>query len=498
MRRRWGNDATEAAEGPSSKNQGPVKNQAPSYKPRKAAGNEEASTNKIAEVRGKAWAWCALHVWWVVLFLVWGVWAGMGAERVDSAKEFVGLLVKEDFAGAEAKFDGTMKSALPEAKLKETWLGILQQTGPFKKQAGNRVQRVDVYDVVFVTCEFEKATLDAKVVYDGQGKVAGLFFVSTQMAAKSTPPPYADKKLFREQPFTVGSGEWKLPGTLSLPLKTNPPCAAVVLVHGSGPGDRDETIGANAPFRDLAWGLASRGIAVLRYEKRTRACSAKLATTDLTKFTVREEAIDDAVSAVAQLRKTPGLDPKRIFVLGHSLGGTIAPRIGLADPQVAGLIVLAGSTRPLEDLMVEQVRYLTALQGPLTAEAQAQVDAMVASAKKVKALTAADATSSVPILRAPPAYWLDLRAHDPVAGARELKMRMLILQGARDYQVTTVDFELWKKGLGETPRVTFKLYPDLNHLFITGQGKSTPAEYEKPGNVAEVVVADIASWILAR
>ena len=97
---------------------------------------------------------------------------------------------------------------------------------------------------------------------------------------------------------------------------------------------------------------------------------------------------------------------------------------------------------------------------------------------------------------APPQYWLDLREHDPLAAAKTLKQPLLILQGGRDYQVTEADFDGWKKALGSQPAVTFKLYPTLNHLFMVGEGKSTPAEYERAGNVAESVVADIADWIL--
>jgi len=269
-----------------------------------------------------------------------------------------------------------------------------------------------------------------------------------------------------------------------------------VLVHGSGPNDRDETIFANKPFRDLAWGLASKGVAVLRYEKRTKQYAAKLAASGIGKFTVKEETIDDALGAVAQLRSIDNIDSKRIFVLGHSLAGMVAPRIGQTDPKLAGLIILAGSTRPLEDLMVEQTRYLLSLDGKISEAGQAKLDELLVEMAKVKRLTSADASSPKLLLHAPPLYWLDLREHDPVVAVKTLKQPLLILQGGRDYQVTTADFEGWKKALGSQPAVTFKLYPELNHLFVSGEGKSTPAEYERPGHVAEVVVTDIADWIL--
>ena len=126
---------------------------------------------------------------------------------------------------------------------------------------------------------------------------------------------------------------------------------------------------------------------------------------------------------------------------------------------------------------------------------QAWLADLESSAAKVKKLTAADVTSSTPIIGAPPAYWLDLRQHDPLAIARELKQPLLILQGGRDYQAAPIDFERWKKALGAQPKVSFKLYPELNHLFIAGEGKSMPDEYMQAGHVAETVVTDIADWI---
>jgi hypothetical protein len=269
-----------------------------------------------------------------------------------------------------------------------------------------------------------------------------------------------------------------------------------VLVHGSGPNDRDETVGANKPFRDLAWGLASKGVAVLRYEKRTKEHADTYKTKGHGELTVKEETVDDAVSAAAQLRATEGIDPKRVYVLGHSLGGMVTPRIAKADPQIAGLIILAGATRPLEDMIIEQTRYLMSLKGTPSADEAAKLAELESAVAKIKKLTSADVASPAAILGAPPSYWLDLRQYDPPTVAQGLKLPMLILQGERDYQVTAVDFDRWKSALGGRPAVTFKLYPTLNHLLIAGDGKSTPAEYEKAGHVAEAVVADIAEWIV--
>ena len=123
--------------------------------------------------------------------------------------------------------------------------------------------------VVYVTTQFALGKTVVKVVYGPAGKVSGLWFVPESASAAYVTPAYVDVTSFTETEVTVGSGQWALPGTLTIPRGAGP-FPGVVLVHGSGPNDRDETIGPNKPFRDLAQGLASKGIAVLRYEKRTK------------------------------------------------------------------------------------------------------------------------------------------------------------------------------------------------------------------------------------
>jgi dienelactone hydrolase len=415
-----------------------------------------------------------------------------------SGEQFVDLLAKGDFAGAVARYDQTMRAALPEPKLREAWQSVEAQAGGFRKRLQTRLLKIESYDVALVTCEFERAKLETKVVFNAQGEVSGLFFLPSTAGTESAGlPSYVRTNAFREKDFVVGSGEWRLPGTLTLPLSKNGKrVPAIVLVHGSGPNDRDETIGAARPFRDLAWGLATKGVAVLRYEKRTKEYAARFIA-DKPKLTAREETIDDALVAVNQLRQSEGIESNRIFVLGHSFGGTVAPRIGEADVRIAGLIVMAGATRHIEDMLVEQNRYILSLPGVhFSFVEQEQLRDLEAKVAQIKKLTSADESSSTVILGAPPAYWLDLRAHDPVAEASRLKQPVLILQGGRDYQVTPAQFDEWKKGLEGSTSATFKLYSELNHLFIAGKGKSTPQEYDAPGHVAEEVVTDITDWVL--
>ena len=412
----------------------------------------------------------------------------------EKALQFVELLAAGRFTDAHNTFDNTMKTALPPDKLEEIWTGLRQQVGAYKGPIAVRSETSAGLVAIIVQAEFEQAPMDIRVVYAGDELIAGLFFQPAQVTYES--PPYADPDAFTERDVTVGSGQWQLPATLTLPAGDGP-LPALVLVHGSGPNDRDESIGPNKPFRDLAEGLATAGIAVLRYDKRTLHYADALAAAE--DLTVREETVDDALAAVETLRALPEVSGGDIFVLGHSLGGTLVPRIGLDDPGIAGFIVAAGAARPLEDLILEQTRYLLSLEKEPTAEQQKAVAALEEQVKRVKDpnLSTEVPAADLP-LGIPPAYWLDLRGYDPPAVARDLERPLLIIQGGRDYQVTEEDFALWEKALAQAADVEFVLYSQLNHLFMSGDGPSRPTEYLRPGHVAADVVSDIASFVFAN
>ncbi len=424
------------------------------------------------------------------------------AVQVQHAQALLDRLARQDFADAEAGFDQTMRQQLPETKLREVWTGLVAQAGEYQETTGSRVTTQGAYTVVVLTAVFVQTPLDVTVSFDEAGRVAGLFFSAASTSSTgssgdsgSQAPTYVRRDAFTERDVTVGSGEWTLPGTLSMP-KGAGPFPAVVLVHGSGPNDRDETIGPNKPFRDLAWGLASKGIAVLRYDKRTKVYAARLAAdADLT---VQQETVDDAAAAARLLRASTAVDPRRVFLLGHSLGGMLAPRIARREPSPAGLVILAGTARPLEDVILEQVRYLASLPGQAAGAGQGQVRELEAKVARVKdpGLSKTTPAAGLP-LGIPAAYWLDLRSYRPAEVAATLPQPMLILQGGRDYQVTGADLAVWKQALASRPNVTTRLYPDLNHLFMSGTGMSTPQEYQRTGHVDQRVVADIAAFIAA-
>ena len=420
---------------------------------------------------------------------------------METAQQIVAQVAHGDFAAVEQRLADRIKPFLPVGTIQATWQGLEQQVGAFQELGKTSAVQTQDGLVQVVTCVFERASLDVNVVLNDAGEIIGLTItpvgtVEQQANATYEPPPYAQPERFHEHEVQIGHGKWVLPGTVSIP-QGDGPFAAVLLVHGSGPQDRDETIPPNKPFRDLAWGLASQGIAVLRYEKRTKVYAAQLRSERDT-LTVKEEVIDDALEAVALLRERPEIDAQQSFVLGHSLGGYLAPRLGAADSQIRGLIILAGSARPFEDVILDQMTYVLSLSMPDTEVRQQQLAVLKKQVELVKdpdRLPAA-AASDLP-LGVPAAYWLDLNSYHPEKVAQTLNQPMLFLLGESDYQVTRDDFQIWQDALDGRGDVQFKLYPGLSHLFMLVEGgqKATPATYTVAGHVAEEVVNEIGSWI---
>ena len=406
------------------------------------------------------------------------------------AREVAAELKAQDFPALESRFDEAMKAALPEAQLAVFWSQTLERAGALRTCGEPRTQVSAEFTLAFSPCTFEKQKAELRLTLRPDGRIAGMFLAPETDARRDwTPPPYVVPAAFTEREATVASGIAKLPATISMP-KGKGPFPGIVLVHGSGPHDRDETVGGARVFQDLAQGLASRGVAVLRYEKRTKTYQKELAGTR--DITLRDEVVDDALAALKLLRTTPGVDPARVSLLGHSLGGILAPRIASEDGKTASLVLLATPSRPMSEVVHDQVAFLTGSgAGPAQ---QAAAASLRAQAQALADLYAGRPPGDAMIFGAAPAYWLELKAQTPTSTAAKLGIPILVLQGGRDYQVSAKDFAGWKAALEGTPRATLKTYPALNHLFVAGEGPSTPAEYEKPGHVAPEVVEDLASF----
>ncbi len=410
--------------------------------------------------------------------LAGGLLAQPAADPASVARKSLDAMLAAKYSDASQAFTPDMKTAYPEASM--GGLGArIKSFGALQKIDDPTVQKIGPNTIVVLPAHFANENINFRYIVNQNGQIAGMFLLPGAIAWHS--PAYSKPGAFTERAVTVGT-DWKLPGTLTVPAGAGP-FPGVVLVQDSGPHDRDETVYGNKVFRDLAEGLSSRGIVVLRYDNRRKVYPAR---TDTSGFTVEQEAVDDAVQAAAVLRQQKEVAPKRVYLVGHGLGGYVAPRIAVKDGKLAGIVLLAANVRPLEDLMVQEAVTLG-----LPAN---QVTMIKAAAAKVKGLEQQD-SDAPPILGRQVSYWLDLKGYDPSADAAKLSIPILILQGERDFQVPMQDFAMWKTALASHKNATLKSFPALNHIFVAGEGKSTAAEYQKAGHVDPQVIQEIAAWV---
>ncbi len=413
----------------------------------------------------------------------------------EIATKVVEELTEEEFEEAFGKFNEEMQQAMPYELLGHTWGQLVDQAGEFDRILSLREETIQGYDVIFVTTEFGHRIIDIRIVFDDEKWIAGLFFEPARDFSEEEweAPEYVDADGFREEEVTFGQTPWILSGTLTLP-EGNGPHPAVILVHGSGPADRDVTIGPNKPFKDIAEGLSSRGIAVFRYDKRTYTYQQELEEY-AGEFTVWDEAIDDALEGIAFLVEHEEIHSEEIFLAGHSLGGMLAPRIARETEELKGLIFLAAPARSLGELMIMQTEYLIEHQDENQEVTEEELEELYRQVERIQDPDLPLTTPQEDILGLHAAYWLDLQRYDPLETARELSLPMIFLQGERDYQVTMEDFRLWWEVLEDESRSTFRSYPEANHLFMRGEGLSLPEEYFEANHVEEAVIFDLADWI---
>ena len=294
----------------------------------------------------------------------------------------------------------------------------------------------------------------------------------------------------------------ELPGILTVP-KGDGPFPAVVLIQGSGSSDKDEAVGGLKPFRDLAEGLAEKGVAVYRFDKRSYVYGMEMMGNP--QLTLMDESIDDAVNAVQLLAAQEKIDPERIFVLGHSLGGNAIPAVSRELEQkpvkACGFVMMAASPRPLDVLMREQYDFLYSLMPEETEGQQTEKATFLAEKEKIFSeldrLQDLDALADDDtVLGIRKSYWKWLADYDILQAAKEITRPVLLLQGEEDYQVTMEDFGIWKETVGDRENWRMISYPGLVHPFVPGQKTEGSDAYTRSAKVDAGVIRDIAEFIL--
>ena len=414
-------------------------------------------------------------------------------ETAADADEWAAAFLGEHPEGLEGAWAMTEQMEAAEAQLGGIGAMAKQLAGlGTVREIGSAYEDEIRGDKAFlIPCVFPVMRVDLVLVVR-DGAIAGLSTGPYSGAEEERAESDAYDRVELALPVPSLNGE--LPGELTVP-KGEGLYPAVILLQGSGSSDRDETLGNLKPFRDIAEGLAERGVAVYRFDKRSYTYGAEMATNK--QLTLADEYLEDAVHAVQLLAEQEKIDPERIFVLGHSLGGTAIPAVAReleqAKTKARGFIMMAASARPLDELMREQYDFLYSLMPEVSEAQQAEKDAVFAELDKLKDLDSLKEDDTV--LGVYASYWKWLAAYDILQAAGEITGPVLLLQGEEDYQVTTADFDIWREAFGEKENWRMISYPGLTHLFMEGKKAEGSAAYARDGSVDARVIDDIAAFV---
>ena len=303
-----------------------------------------------------------------------------------------------------------------------------------------------------------------------------------------------------EEKIILGEGtEFPLNGKIVLPDNLKEPVPAVVFVHGSGSSNMDEKVMKLTPFKDLAEGLAEHGIASLRYDKRSFAHGRKMLKKG--NLTVKEEVIEDAVLASKMLKNDPRIDAGKIFIIGHSMGAMLAPRIDAEGGDFCGLILMAGTLDTLEGVLFRQLSEMKNGKSKIMSwVASAQEKKFKKSFENLYELSDEEA-KKIPYAGGVNLYYFkEMGEHRAAEYLKKTEKPVLIMQGSRDLQVDVEnDFCGYKRSFGDRDNFSFRLYDGLNHCFVPALyddiSKATK-EFSKERHIGENVISDIAGWIL--
>ncbi|MEK3671707.1 alpha/beta fold hydrolase [Paenibacillus sp. FSL R10-2771] len=414
------------------------------------------------------------------------------------------LLASGQYEALSDRFFSTeVRNNLSSLKLQQVWEGFTAAYGEYGKVGSLKSSRDNGRYSLSGTAVFAHGKLTVTLTVNSSGQIQGLWFAPYEDPQAA--PELALPAGVTEEAVTVGAGtSHPLKGILTLPKASGKPLPSIVLVHGSGISDLNEAAYAYKPFRDIAYGLAEQGIAVLRYDKRGYSYPQEFMGSAAASVTVKEETVEDAIAAAALLKKDKRLDAAQVYLAGHSLGGMLGPRIDADGGNFAGLILLAGSPRSLWEIIYDQnMRVISRLDDaiPAKAEAASSVNAELAKAKALPALTDEQAKAAPAVFGAAAYYFKEMDQHSTAELGRKLTKPVLVMQGSDDFQVyADVDYPLWKDVLKNNSLAEFKLYPGLNHFFVgyEGAGAGTPDEYNVPGMVDEQVIKDMGQWILKQ
>lgn len=408
-------------------------------------------------------------------------------ELEEKSKEYTNELTKGNAQSIYDNFSEDLKKNLSTQYLISAYEETVEPLGNYIGLNSIASGEYEQYYIVDVIAEYQNNGLLFRYTFNHDFLLEG-FFINYQTIDKEVEL----SNFYEEREIQVGKGDYILDGILTLPKEIeNPP--VVILVHGSGQNDMDETIGAvsNKPFSDLAHGLAEQGIATIRYNKRYYQYMDQMPEN----MTVKDEVLDDVSYAIEYAIECQEVNSEQIYIAGHSLGGMLAPKIAHDNIAVKGIIVLAGSPRTLEDIIYDQAVILTEQQQDADpTEIEIYLNMVQENIARIKNLN--EEELSEPILGFTGYYWKALNDIDTTAIVQALTIPMLFLQGSADFQVfADKDFVLWEELLTDHENAKFIQYEGLNHLFMPTTGIVGVEDYNTKNNISSQVIEDIAAWL---
>lgn len=388
-------------------------------------------------------------------------------------------------------FANEFKEKVTSSQINTIHEQFLVKYGKFNKiEKSSKITQQGV-DYILLNTSFGNASPLFTLPLAKNGKFIGFLLSKENIKVTYKDPEYANKDLYEEKEITLQVGEFKMPGIVTIPKhKKNFPI--LVLIHGSGNGDKDQTVFALKPFRDLALGLAAQGIATLRYDKRTSIYSNPVSKGE--DFTVKQETEDDALAAIALAKNFAGVDKKQIYCLGLSLGGMLMPRIAAKTTDLAGIVIAAGPARPFQDISIEQ-NTLSFTQKLIN---QKTLDSAIVLLNETRFKTLGNRKPNSTTLYGPASYILDLNNYNQTETIKKFKGKILIIQGEKDFQVSITDFNLWKKAVKGNRKATAVSFSTLGHPFVLAGKTNTIADYNFPQNIPIEVINTLSNWILTQ
>jgi fermentation-respiration switch protein FrsA (DUF1100 family) len=380
------------------------------------------------------------------------------------------------------------------------------------------------FDVPLASTVFSGTLADNDLELSGIWRRDGMPQVRVTFSRPATAPAVASRPqtprapfdyLVREVEFANAAAGISLAGTLTVPRGPGP-FPAAVLITGSGPQDRDETLFGHKPFAVLADHLARKGIAVLRVDDRGVGKSGGNFAS-----ATNGDFAGDALAALHYLAAQPGIDRKAIGMIGHSQGGIVGPIAAQRDPGVAWLVLLAAPATSMSELLIAQRRMAGVMQG--RSEAQLRVGepalaALYGAAEKSRDRTAAK--NAVKELLTPERlgqlglaesdkdaiagemssdWLLDVLQYDAAATLASLRIPLLALNGSLDQQVPArANLAAIRRAATASTDVTALELAGLNHLFQPARSGAIAEYAEIELTFAPSALSAIGDWIDAR